>query len=105
VPAQSSIFYLRAELGVGGRFSPAYLGAREVRLVEHFYVQAEQDIHAGAIAHDICRLQGLEFKEYISLPSLIGEEMIREYEPEHEEAFQVACREGRAVIVSIVLAP
>jgi hypothetical protein len=97
------IYYLRALVAVAGRFCPSSVRAPEIALVAHFYIQADSQPTAGAVAHDLCRLQGLTFEEYICLPSPVSREQIGEHEDEHIQAFELANRDGEAMVISVVL--
>lgn len=102
-PEESSpVFYLSADLSVPGRFSTQSVQAAELRLIGHFYIKTENNLAAGACAADFCRLNGIRFKDYLSFPVPITAERIREFEPEHQTAFDVATRDGEAVVVSVV---
>jgi hypothetical protein len=96
------IYYLRgfleAPVGLNQVFSSPLLG-----IVGHFYIQAQDDTTAGAVAHDYCQLQGLEFKEYLVLPTVISRQHIGVHEHEHMQAFELAAVEGEAVVLSLVL--
>jgi hypothetical protein len=97
------IYYLRAFIAANGRFSSSSVQAPETTLVAHFYIRTDSQAAAGAVAHDFCRMQGLIFKEYIRLPNPITRAMIGEHEDEHVQAFELAAREGEAVVISVVL--
>jgi len=97
------VYYLRALIEAGDRFCPPGVRAPELALVAHFYVRAIEQSTAGAWAHDWCRLQSLTFKEYICLPSAMTRDQIGENEEEQIQAFELAEREGEAVVISVVL--
>jgi hypothetical protein len=97
------IYYLRAFIEANGRFSPQSVVASEKSLIAHFYIRSDSQPNAGAIAQDFCRLQGLTFTDYICLPSTITREMVGEHEDEHIQAFDLAERDGEAVVISVVL--
>ena len=97
-----SVYCLSAILGGEARPWLSAAQITEFPLVAHFYMRAENDVSAGAMAHDWCRLEGLEFKEYICLPNPIAREQIQNNE-EHIRAFELAQCEGGAVVVSAVL--
>jgi len=97
------IYYLRALVGAHGGLCRHEIRAPELALVAHFYVRADGQPTAGAWEHDWCRLQGLTFSEYVCLPSPITREQIGEHETEHIQAFELAEREGEAVVISVVL--
>jgi|APAra7269096613_1048513.scaffolds.fasta_scaffold31618_2 hypothetical protein len=97
------IYYLRAVIEANGRFSPPSVLAPEVMLVAHFYIRADSQPTAGAVAHDFCRMQGLTFAEYICLPNPMTRAMVDENEDEHVRAFELAERKGEAVVISVVL--
>ena len=102
--SDAPVFYLRALLSAPGALCVFPFGeARQVSLVAHFYVQADGQPAAGAWAHDWCRFHGLTFEEYICLPNVISQEQV-DGETEHEEALELARREGEAVVISVVLA-
>ena len=97
------VFYLRAFLSAPSPLCAFPFGeARQVSLVAHFYLQAEGQPAAGARAHGWCQLHGLTFEEYICLPNVISQEQVAG-ETEHEEALELARREGEAVVISVVL--
>ena len=101
--SDAPVFYLRAFLSAPGALCAFPFGeARQVRLVAHFYLQAEGQPAAGARAHGWCQFHGLTFEEYICLPNVISQEQV-EGETEHEEALELARREGEAVVISVVL--
>ena len=67
-----------------------------------FFILAESDLDAGAVAHDICRERSWEFSAYLALAQVVGRSDI-EGEPEHIRAFEIAQSAGYAVVISELL--
>ena len=103
MPDTDQVFYLRHLVTTSIQLS-AWKEERELDLHAHFYVRCENDLDAGAVAADYESRNGLTFVEYVSLPVPLSKSQIREYEPEHEDAFDVALSGGFACVVSMVLA-
>jgi hypothetical protein len=97
------IYYLRQALKPADRFSVLSPSAREVSLIAHFYVKAENDSNAGGIAGTFCLEHKLECAEYICLPQVITAAQIGEHEDEQRKAYELALQSGFAVVASVVL--
>ena len=100
---ETPIFYLRAYVSASATLCALPLGqARQASVVAHFYVQTDSQPNAGAWAHDWCRFHGLVFEDYICLPNVLTRAQV-DGETEHEEAYELALKEGEAVVISAVL--
>ena len=102
-PAHRRLFYFRAKIGWIANPELGYVKDALSLTIGHFYVDSPDDIDAGAWAHDYCAEQGLVFLEYLSLPKEITQEQIRDFEPEHHDAYALAMNSGYAVVISVVL--
>ena len=72
-------------------------------MVAHVYVRSEDPVNAGAAGADFFDQQSLEFVEYLSLPRRLSRLQISDDEFEHAQAYDIACREGVAIVMSTVL--
>ncbi|WP_284620791.1 hypothetical protein [Aquabacterium humicola] len=75
---------------------------KEVSLLAHFYVLAEDGTTAGGAAGTFSLETGLECTEYVCLPQVIERSQISENESEHVEAYELAERDGFSVVLSLV---
>jgi hypothetical protein len=100
---EDPIYYLRALLEAPAGLLQPHIRATTVSIIGHFYVRTDSQPNAGAVAHDYCRLQGLDLQEYICLPSPVGPKQVDETNDEQMRAYDLACSTGEAVVLSIVL--
>ena len=96
------IFYLQQSMKAQGRFSTLPPSVRELSLLAHFYVLAEDETNAGGAAGTFSLETGLDCIEYICLPQPLDRSQIAEHESEHFEAYETAERDGFAVVLSLV---
>jgi len=96
------VFYLRQAMKPPNRFSALPSSLKEVSLHAHFYVLAEDGTDAGGAAGSFSLQTGLECEDYVCLPQLIDRSQIAEHESEHIEAYELAERDGFAVVLSLV---
>lgn len=68
----------------------------------HFYLLAESDTQAGAIAADICRENSASFIRYLCLPHEMELSAVPKLD-DHQIAFDLASRTGKGLVVSLIL--
>lgn len=100
-PAESQMCYFRASVRPRDR-ALSLGGLRESYWVAHFYVQTDDTNATGAVGSQFCAEQNLEFLEFLCLPQVISRAQIAEYEREHIEAYELAKREGIAMVMAVV---
>ena len=75
---------------------------KEITLLAHFYVVAEDEVNAGGAAGTFSLETGLECTEYICLPQALERSQIADHDTEHIEAYELAQRDGFAIVLSLV---
>lgn len=94
--------FLRHVMNSDARFSTLPSSVKELSLLAHFYILAEDETIAGDAAGLFSLETGLECTEYGCMPQPIERAQIAEHEAEYIEAYELAARNGFAVVLNSV---